>query len=556
MKRFWIWLAVLACLVGLVVPAYAQSSGEQMHCEITVTESGGCNVRISAVIRLEEAVAEPVFPLPEGAVDATLNGTPVGILEQDIPLKSVTGGMAGAFPIVVTYSLPTVVTPGKGDKMLLTLPILSGFAYPVDSLEFTVRLPGAFSQKPDFFSGYHQSSIESLLNVTLSDTAISGVTTTPLKDHEALIMTMEVSEELFPRPAATARVLNLMDLAVLVAAVLALVYYYFAMRPKMPKRFLRSTPQDGISPGELAVWFTGGKPDFSLMVVTWAQLGYLRIQLEDSGRVLLHKRMGMGNERSAFENRYYKRLFGRRNMVDGTGYHYADICREVAKKAPPAKAVYSRETGNPLIFRILCLVAAALNGVSIGGALAAQSLFVQIITAAACALLAYGLQSGGICLPGRKKLPLYVGIGCGVVWLILGIWSGVWFTALLTMVFEMLSGILVAYGGKRTELGQQALGQILGLRKFMYSVSKKELQRLLKVNAGYFHELAPYALALDADRAFARRFAHLRLQECTYLIGPVSNQMNAAEWAAMLRNVVNILDAKATKMPLERITGR
>ena len=44
--------------------------------------------------------------------------------------------------------------------------------------------------------------------------------------------------------------------------------------------------------------FTGA--DLTMMVFSWAQLGYLVIHLDDNGRVMLHKRMDMGNERSSF----------------------------------------------------------------------------------------------------------------------------------------------------------------------------------------------------------------------------------------------------------------
>jgi hypothetical protein len=124
------------------------------------------------------------------------------------------------------------------------------------------------------------------------------------------------------------------------------------------------------------------------------------------------------------------------------------------------------------------------------------------------------------------------------------------------VAFQFLAGAAAALGGRRTELGQQTLVQMLGLRRHMRSVSKQELLRLLKVNPNYFYELAPYALAMGVDRAFARRFARLRLPECTYLIGSTRGQMTATEWAAMLRGAVNTLDAKAKRLPLEKLTGR
>ena len=559
MKRFFLMLAVFFCCVALTIPVSARSAAEQIRSEATVTADGDCTVTLTATFSLDEAVEDPIFPIPANASDVTLNGGKASGKEsgqaQLISLKNVTGGMAGKHSITIRYTLSAVVTTTEENGLILTLPLLSGLAYPVDSMEFSVTLPGPVPATPDFTSSYYQEHIQSLLDISVNGSTVRG-TAKELKDHESLTMTLPVDETLFPQTAVTARVLGMMDIAILAAVVLALIYYFAALCPKPTRRVLRTTAPDGISAGDTSVWLTGGKTDLSLLVVTWAQLGYLRIQVDDNGRVLLHKRMDMGNERSVFENRCYKNLFGRRRIVDGTGYHYAQLCREVAKKAPPLNACYRAKSGNPKIFRILCAVPALLSGISLAAAMAPNSIFLRVLFACLCAVMALFIQSGGACLPTRHKLPLYIGLGCSVVWMGFGLGSGEWVTALLMIAFQFLSGLAAAFGGRRTELGQQALGQILGLRRHMRTVSKKELQRLLKVNPGYFHELAPYALALDADRSFARRFGRLRLPECTYLICGMRGQMTAAEWARMLRATVQTLDARAKRLPLEKITNR
>jgi hypothetical protein len=242
--------------------------------------------------------------------------------------------------------------------------------------------------------------------------------------------------------------------------------------------------------------------------------------------------------------------------VDGTGYHYAELVRSVRKKSPQAKEVYQSRSGNPYIFRGLCALAALLSGITLAGTFAPYSTLLRILLAGLTTLMALFIQSGIRSLALRNRLPLWIGLGCCVLWLILGIWSGEWITAILMILFQCLAGLAVTYGGKRTYLGLTALTQILGLRKYMCTVSKQELQRMLRANSGYFHDLAPYALALGVDRIFARRFGRLRLPECSYLISGNRGQMTATEWAAILRTTVDTLDAKAKRLPLERLTGR
>lgn len=560
MKRaFWVLLLILLC-VSLAFPAAARNTAEQIRSEASVSADGSCSVTLSAAIVLDQPDRDLTFPLPPDAADITLNGSAVTPIHSQraalVPLGNITGGMSGRHSLNITYRLPGVVTTQNDGTMLLTLPLLSGFDYPVDSLTITVTLPGQIDSRPIFTSGYYQDNTAALLHTTTDGSTITVVAADALKDHETLVMTLPVTESLFPQTAATARVLGIMDLATIGAIVLAVAYYLIALRPTFPKKILRSTAPDGITAGDLGLWFNGSGIDMSMLVVTWAQLGYLRIQVEDSGRVLLHKRMEMGNERSTFENRCYKNLFGRRKMVDGTGYHYAELVRSVAKKSPQAREVYRSESGNPLIFRGLCILAAIFSGIGMAGAFAPHSQFLRFLLAALTAVMALLIQSGAQGLSRRDRLPLWIGLGCCGVWLALGIWSGQWLAAILMPVVQFLSGTAAAYGGKRTHLGQTALTQILGLRKFMCSVSKPELQRLLKANPSYFHELAPYALALGVDKSFARRFARLRLPECTYLISGSNTQLTAAEWANLLRTTVNTLDAKAKRLPLDRLTGR
>lgn len=559
MRRFFLMIfAVLLCVL-MALPVSAESQAGQVRIESTVDRDGSCRTVITASVTYEDAVASPVFPIPAGAENITLNGSPATVYlaasSRMVSLKDVTRGNAGNYSFSISYSQPAVVASTE-EGMLLTLELLSGFPYPIGGLHMVVQLPGDVTGTPAFSSGYHQDTVRDLLDVTVDGRTITAITSQEMKDHETLTMTLAVDPKLFPQTATTAQMLSVMDLVVAASWILAVAYYLVTMRPRIPRRPSRPSAPDGITAGDVALWLTGGHLDLSMLVVTWAQLGYVRIQVEDSGRILLHKRMDMGNERSPFENRCYKELFGRRRLVDGTGFHYAQLCRSVMKRSPQAKEVYRQESGSPMVFRGLCTLSALLNGFNMAGAVVPHSIFWMAVLTAFTGLLAVLLQSGGRSLLLRSKVPAWIGLGCGILWLILGIWTGTWLGAILMAAFQFLAGIALGYGGKRTELGQQALTQLLGLRRFMGRVSKRELQQLLKANPSYFHELAPYALALGVDKAFAHRFGRLRLPECTYLICGQRRQMTAAEWAAMLRATVDGLEARAKRLPFERLFGK
>lgn len=551
MKKLICFVAALMALAALVVPASARSNAQQMEYTAQVGTDGGCDVTVHAQMVFDETVTDPEFPVPLEAVDITLNGTAVETVKSDrarmISLGGITGGVPGNYSITITYRVERIAQTQKDGTMLLTMPLLSGLGYPVDALSVSVTLPEEIKSEPSFISGYYQEHTDKLLKTTVSGNTITISSQQVLLDHETLTMTLQVEQSMFPKTAAKARVLGMMDIAVIVSVVLACVYFVLTMWPALPKIKKQSVAPDAVTAGELPVWFVGAKTDLSMLVISWAQLGYLRIELTADGRVLLHKRMEMGNERSNFENRCFKNLFGRRRTLDAGSDHYARMVRMAEKKGNRKKDVYYRKTGNPGIFRGLCGLAALFSGVNLAGGLGIEGSFARLVMACAVAVLAWMIQGGVSGLLLRKKGRLLLGTICLAVWIGLGMAAGQWLVTVLMAAFQILAGGAVCFGGKRTELGKQALSQILGMRKFMTSADKGELQKLLKANPGYFYEMAPYALALGVDRGFAARFGRLRIGECGYLTAG-DGMMMASQWAALLRKVVRIMDAKSARM--------
>lgn len=557
MRKLVVLLLLAALCLVLCPSAFAQSSIQQLDSRCIVSDNGACDVNLTVILRLDEA-AQPVFPIPAQAGDVTLNGSRASVATSGqykrLSLSSVTGGNAGTFTFHIHYSLPGVVNLSK-EGMLLTLPLLCGFEYPVDQMSFSVTLPSEITTDPVFTSSYYQELIAAQLYIEVNGNTIIGHSGT-LKDHETLSMTLPVTDAMFPQPAVTAHVMGVMDIVVWGFALLTLIYFLLTMCPRRLHREDRSTPPDGVSAGDLQMWLTGSGVDFSLLVVTWAQLGYLRIQLDDNGRVLLHKRMDMGNERSTFENRCFRSLFGPRRIVDGTGYHYAHLCRSIWGKTPGIKDIYRPFSGNPKILRTFALIGGLLSGILLASAFVPHSLFLKILLAPVSAVLSLGIQSWGCSVLRRQKLPVLIGASCATLWMLLGVFSGEVLLCFLMSLFQFLVGLASVYGGRRTVLGYQAMEQIFALRRHMKFGRDADMAQLLRGNPNYFHDLAPYALALGVDQTFARHFERQRLQECNYLILGNRRHMSAAEWAKALRLAVDTLDAKAKRLPLERFTHR
>ena len=120
------------------------------------------------------------------------------------------------------------------------------------------------------------------------------------------------------------------------------------------------------------------------------------------------------------------------------------------------------------------------------------------------------MLAGILLLRPNRRLTLET-LGHCAVWVLLGLPSGQLSTAVLLVLSELLLGTGAAFGGRRTKSGKQAAAQALGLRKYLKTISRGELQRLSRRNPNFFFDLYPYAIALGVDRAFARQFGAMRL---------------------------------------------
>lgn len=554
---------VLLCILLLSTSVLAADEVTSFQNFSTLSSDGSCQVGVNLTVKLDNAVDKLDFPIPAGATDVFLNGQSIhprtrGHVKM-VSLDDYAAGRTGEFPISLQYTLTNLIYAEQDGRLILQLPLLSGFTYPVTSMDFTVTLPGEITARPTFASGYHQESIESNLVFTHENNTISGVVKAPLKDHETLSMSLEVSPEQFPDLQIKTASLRLTDMLAAVFLALAFLYWIAALRclPTWPIRY--STPPEGVTAGEVGTRLTGAPTDLTMMVISWAQMGYILIHMDDNGRVMLHKRMSMGNERSSFENRCFKSLFGRKNMVDGSGYRYARLCMKVAKTPAHIHGLYRSGSGNPRIFRVLSAMAGIMCGISVASVLGTSTVWFtvfSVILGCFGGISSWIIQSScyHIHLRTRKQMRLSL-IMC-FLWILLGLFTGTVSLTAALVVSQLITGFAAAYGGRRNDSGRITMQHILGLRRYLKSVSAEELHHITQTNPDYFYQMAPYALALGVDRAFTRRWGSGLLPDCSYLVGGMAGQMNAQEWMVLLRDTVEALDERYHQLPYERFLGK
>ena len=546
---------VLSAFFTLHVSAESAASKIDMYC--TVNTDGDCLVSMTVNLRIEASDEGLTFPLPYSASDITMNGSSVASSRVGdktlVSVGRVIGGMTGEFPVRFDYILPKAVGVTADRQLQLTLPMLCGFDYPVESLSFIITLPDDVQTKPLFSSTYQQIGFESNLELAVNGNMITGASVNTLNDHESVTMTMSVSKEMFPSVSTYQRTGNPEIVPMAILAGVALVYWLIFLRTLPPHRQRTAVPPEGISAGELGcrVTMTGG--DLTMMVLSWAQMGYLLIQSQ-GGRVLLHKQMDMGNERSLFEVRVFQTLFQNRRSVDCRSSGYAKLCAKTAAMVPGEKTMCRSRPGSRKIFRLLLCLSQLFCGVCIAmnmTSIAVLQILFSVIFGALSAFSAWEIHEFALHILSRDRTRCYIALLLCLFWVLLGLVAGQVWVPLVSVLVQLLMGFFAAYGGMRTDLNRSEAGEILSIRRYLKRIPRPEAARLIKSDPEYFFRMAPYAIALGVGKPFAAAFGRRKLEQCPYFLTKAQGSRTAEEWMRLLLQTVEQMDDRYKRSKLE-----
>jgi len=558
MGKFVRLLSAVLLLGCLLITVNATATTSSYHAG--VASDGSCQVNLSVTVHLDEVAEKLYFPLPQEATGVRLNGSRVGTSRSgQVRNVRVAKNVVGDFSFNIQYTLRDVIEPMEtGDRQQLVLPLLSGFAYSVKSLDFTVVMPGTVEDKPSFVSGYHKAGVEEYLDFSTDGMTVTGSALKQLNDHETLTMYLPVSSELFPLSVVQKQSPATFAVIMAICGALALLYYLIFLR-YFPRIFGKQlTPPEGVDAGSYGCVLAMEGVDLSMRVLTWAQLGYLTIHRERGKRVILYKRMEMGNERSEAERRCYQKLFAKGSMVDTGSLAYAKLSRMMAAQPSGIQALIHPRSGSTKIFRLIASLMGVMGGAGLGlvlGRGAVLQVFLILLLGVLGGLSAWQIQKWASGLFLRRKKNLVLGLVLSTLWLIAFALSGQFAFGAGMVASLLAAGILLRWGGRRTEQGRQSAGEITSLHRSLLRPDGKQLRALSQEDPEYFFRILPYAMALGADRVFAKVFGKQRLGECPYITGTSGSAMTAMQWCQLIRDTVSVMENRANRLASEQVLG-
>ena len=74
----------------------------------------------------------------------------------------------------------------------------------------------------------------------------------------------------------------------------------------------------------------------------------------------------------------------------------------------------------------------------------------------------------------------------------------------------------------------------------------------MKTDPDYFFNMAPFALSLGVILPFARNFGNIKMDQCPYLVSRIHGKRTAEEWAEMIADTADLIDARYRRMEIEK----
>lgn len=550
MKGFVRIVLVAVLVLLLAFPAAAASSASQVESFLTVAADGSCQVTTTVTLHLEQTQGDLSFPIPAGAANVTLNGsrakTTAGGDRLYVDLSKAYGGVTGDISFTLNYTVYGLVEENSEGILELRLPLMSGFALPVDTMSFSITLPGEIPGSPAFTSGYYQASIEKYLTYTKEGAMIKGSTTQSLKDHETLLMTLGVSDQMFPQVSRPVQRTYLDDLVIGVCAALALAYWLIFLRCPIPWKKHSTCPPQGYSAGQAGTVLFLKPCDLTTMILSWAQLGYLHLRYS-LDRVVVTKQMDMGNERSGFERKWFRKLFSRGDTVSTASNFYVQLAQAVEAPGVSGGELRKGRRGSLRIFRALLALLGVGMGINIAIPLASGGVLQWLWVAV------FGLAGG---IAAWKMIPWlshfflrtpgqgWLCLAAAGVLAALGAFAGEALSVSLGVLGILLGGVLYAWGGRRTEAGLLLREEILGLRSYLRKGEVRGTASDLRQDPDCFFNLLPWALALGVDKAFARNMGGRKLPDCPYVILDRQLSYSPDQWCRFFRQLAKDMERR------------
>lgn len=482
------------------------------------------------------------FPVSDIVVG---NDMPYEVEEQSKGKRIIIGDEDVLVEGVQTYQISYVMTTkdlGLGGRQMLYQNLISPkWDTTIETANFEIRMPKIFDLSAiQFHIGEYGDVSDGKLEgfkYDTQNTTIFANLTAPLKNYEGVTIYLELPDNYFeyPKPFDWTWVIAFGCIAISIATI---VIFFLYGKDGLIIKSVQFTVPAGLTCAAVSYIVDGhvNQKDVVTLLIEWANRGYLMIQEVDQKAMRLIKLRDMGDECKLYERRLFNALFHDSNDVytDSLGDKFYenidtvihDLTKYYSKKD---NRVFVKSS---LFLQILGLIVAGLptfGGVyytiynvvyeADWGFLGGMAFLMLDIL---CIVLLYYAVSSRYSMKRSKFIALSIFsliVGALVIAAYHAVFiffdgNGVVLYSTLGLSITLLWSAL--FMDKRTDKGNEWLGQILGLKDFIEVAEKEQLEELVHENPQYFYDVLPYAYVLGISDVWAKKFADIVMDNATW----------------------------------------
>lgn len=561
-------LLVILCLFLLTTAvSAAETEVSSLEAEVTVNEDGTCDLTLTAEMNFSGSPESFTFPLSEDASKISASGGDYKIRRVDgvrCVIFTSDHGFTGRQTFTCSYSLPCAVTE-EGEEQVFTLRLPEkGWDHAISSLELHITFPAEISARPVWSSAYYKDIVDNYLNIQIAGQELTAKSNVTFQDQETISMTLSFPQSSFRLRHLPGSITSFGQIAFYALLLMAIVYWAVFLRGKLllPKQQQHTYGMEATA-GEIPCQLFGQMPDVAATLAHWGNLGYVAIYRNSSRRIILRKQMEMGNERKPSEQKLFNALFRGSNTCDLQGLRFRTLAKpaSVSLRSAWNKRLFRKNSGNPQLLRGLGLLAAFFVCLHLFDAWIGVTAWrwvlipvLSLLCAALCVLVQRAVLS--IFRP-RSLLSYAAGAAAAVLLSVFASQAGCFGLMFLNLLLQVFCGLATIFGGKRTEVGNEQVRQLLGLRKYLKKADEEAIGRLIMTDGQYFYRMLPFADMLGVGRAFCKHFEHWTPEPCPWLTDAKFTPKNAGEFYSLYNDILTaVRDGASSASSLPARAGR
>ena len=450
-----------------------------------------------------------------------------------------------------------------------------GWNTEIQSLEFVINMPKSFDRDTLWFDSPVGVTNESRgpLTFVVSGNTISGSYNETLRPGQAVTIQLILDDNYFKFPNAnTFGVIGVLASGILALA-MATVFFLFGKDDPLIDTVEFHAPA-GVNSAEVGVIIDGVANDGDVvsLILDWGRRGIITIE-DTEDDLILRKRNPLEDNAREYEVFMFDKLFNGKDEVKVSSLKtkfYTTVQKTEEKLDKYFQSENRRLTTE--LSNVLQIVGVILSFLPMGiatfimsynydydGMMALIWVGIEAFCIIATTIIMVYMDDRKYMHKWYTKALLYTAsvimgaIACGVLLLTTATAGVNVLYAVAIILFTVAFIVSVRFMKKRTEYGNELLGQVVGLRNFILVAEQDRLEELVKENPFYFYDILPYAYALGLTDVWNEHFKNLTIEPCDWYYGP--HYHSPYHMMNSLESQMNTIERAMTSVPESESSG-